>query len=321
MSMHSAGVFHVDRLPLLARLHQAGFRGSRRPPSSPIRLAARAGFYLLRRLSRGPVLARMRVDVEGVPHFANFDARNRQFAAVYFERYASGYEPEVAAVIDACLDERGVFYDVGSNWGYFSVLAASRPGFRGKVHAFEPWPDSFRDLCSIVEQLGLASRIACNNFALGEAPCSATMTAGSHSGLARIAAGAGKNSTTRVEVRTLDELALDPPSLIKIDTEGHEENVLRGGARLLEAHRPTVIFEHRRENDAQWQNAEVLDFLGELGYRLFIPRLDDCSRHLDVVEVDAQTRMKHAGDADLLACHATRLSELDRRIKQQNKAA
>ena len=54
------------------------------------------------------------------------------------------------------LPEDGVFYDIGSNWGWFTMHVASRPGFRGKIHAFEPFASSYADLCDLVRQAGLA---------------------------------------------------------------------------------------------------------------------------------------------------------------------
>lgn len=311
--------FCVEHLPLLARLHRLSFRGGCAGVPTLVRLAARGVFHVLRDVSFGPVPGRMRVNVAGVDREAKFDARNRQFGALYFDEFADGYEPEVAALLAACVADDGVLYDVGSNWGYFSLLTAARRGFQGRVHAFEPWPASFRDLSGLVRQLELGERIVCHNLALGETPADVAMRAGSHSGLAHLTPG---RRGVRVAVRPLDELELEAPSLIKIDTEGHEEQVLRGGRRLLAAHRPMIVFEHRRENDYQWQNAGVLELLDELGYRLFVPRLStsseageqcepgDVARGLELLEVDAASRASHPDDGNLFACHVSRLDEL-----------
>jgi FkbM family methyltransferase len=265
---------------------------------------------LLRQLSRGPVRGLLNVKFGDVKRSAWFDARNRQFGAIYFDRYRDGYEPEVAALVRAFVGDAGVFYDIGSNWGYFSVLAAAAEGFTGRVYAFEPWPASFRDLQSIVEQLGLSGTIFCHNFALGERRETAPMTAGSHSGLAHITSGEGNRRAIHVALRSLDELGLEPPSLIKIDTEGHEEQVLRGGLRLLQTHRPMIVFEHRRENGSQWRSAGGLEFLEGLGYRLFVPRIDSAASSLELLDIDADSRAAHPDSGNLFACHAARLHEL-----------
>lgn len=51
--------------------------------------------------------------------------------------------------------------------------------------------------------------------------------------------------SVEVESRTLDELALDlgPPDLIKIDVEGLELDVVRGGESLLATCRPHLLVE------------------------------------------------------------------------------
>jgi FkbM family methyltransferase len=53
----------------------------------------------------------------------------------------------------------------------------------------------------------------------------------------------------RIRVLTLDELARrlpGPPRLIKVDVEGHELAVLRGGSALLAERRPLLIFEYSK---------------------------------------------------------------------------
>ncbi|MBL0927129.1 MAG: FkbM family methyltransferase [Phycisphaerales bacterium] len=54
----------------------------------------------------------------------------------------------------------------------------------------------------------------------------------------------------RVEIERLDTMvpAETPVALIKIDVEGAELDVLRGGERLLARHRPVVVFEHAEKS-------------------------------------------------------------------------
>ena len=55
----------------------------------------------------------------------------------------------------------------------------------------------------------------------------------------------GEEQGLRVRCRTLDELAqsVAPPHLIKVDVEGAEVDVLRGGLGLLSSARPRLIVE------------------------------------------------------------------------------
>ena len=52
--------------------------------------------------------------------------------------YAGECEPEVQRFLGQRLSPGMVFYDLGANFGFFSILAARRIGAGGKVFAFEP---------------------------------------------------------------------------------------------------------------------------------------------------------------------------------------
>src|SRR3970040_1182759 len=49
-------------------------------------------------------------------------------------------EPHVAHLIGEILQPGDIFYDVGANAGYFTLVAADRVGSQGRVIAFEPEP-------------------------------------------------------------------------------------------------------------------------------------------------------------------------------------
>jgi FkbM family methyltransferase len=76
-----------------------------------------------------------------------------------------------------------------------------------------------------------------------------------------------------VPVVSLDDdvRQLPPPSLIKIDVEGLELEVLRGAARVLRDHRPDLFIElHGSTRDNKLANARaVLDLVFDHGYRVF----------------------------------------------------
>ena len=77
----------------------------------------------------------------------------------------------------------------------------------------------------------------------------------------------------RVRVDTLDNLI--PPSspvkFLKLDLEGGEFDAMRGGIRLIETHRPVIVFEYDRRYTPEFygfQHADLLEFFESLGYRL-----------------------------------------------------
>jgi FkbM family methyltransferase len=76
-------------------------------------------------------------------------------------------------------------------------------------------------------------------------------------------------STLSVEVTTLDAFFVEQPrgpDFLKIDVEGHELAVLRGGLNILEMHRPTLLIECENRHRPDGDVGPVFNFLQSLGY-------------------------------------------------------
>ncbi len=73
---------------------------------------------------------------------------------------------------------------------------------------------------------------------------------------------------SEIDVTTLDSLVeplgIRNVSFVKIDVEGHEARVLRGGRKLFSEHRPVIAMEAFYENDP---DPPALALLHEFGYR------------------------------------------------------
>ena len=80
------------------------------------------------------------------------------------------YELETTEMVDKLLQAGDVFVDVGANIGYFTLRAASRVGDTGKVHAFEPFPETYQALAKSVlaNEYGERTNVSC--IALSDAP-------------------------------------------------------------------------------------------------------------------------------------------------------
>src|SRR5215213_552816 len=52
--------------------------------------------------------------------------------------FTGRYEPQDTALVRALLEPEMTFVDVGANWGYYTLLAASLVGRKGQVISFEP---------------------------------------------------------------------------------------------------------------------------------------------------------------------------------------
>ena len=98
---------------------------------------------------------RMRLDLE--------DAEQRK--VYFFGHYHERYE---AALVARLLDPGEVFWDVGANVGYFSLVAAAAVGETGEVVAFEPGAASLERLTENVS-LNPDQNIRIFNLAVAEA--------------------------------------------------------------------------------------------------------------------------------------------------------
>jgi len=260
--------FTVLDLPLLSRLHRAAFRHRRRLSKRFAGKPAKRLFRMMLRLgAQGTGLVRL-TTASGSRDIA-FNARNTQFGALYLPQNHPVYEAETSALLERLAPLSGVFYDIGANWGWYSLLLATRPGFDGSIHAFEPFPPTFADLASVVRQAELDGRIHCHDIALADREGTADMAPsdGVQSGLARLGEGGG----TSVRLAPLDALGLPDPDTIKIDAEDHELDVLQGAAQLIARARPFIVFENWLHGDNPDLTLDPIRLLAKSGYRFFFP--------------------------------------------------
>jgi FkbM family methyltransferase len=151
--------------------------------------------------------------------------------------------PVLARACDR-VDPRGVFVDVGANVGTTTLAALNR---FDRAIAVEAEPRNAALLRANAALNGLEDRVS-----VVEAACSSTagevelrLSHGHHGGHAVGRPKAGEESL-HVPAITLDELVANARiapadvGLVWMDVGGHEEEVLRGGASLLEARVPIV---------------------------------------------------------------------------------
>lgn len=164
-------------------------------------------------------------------HFAE------QIAANPLYRNKGTYQwAKLEAALAECGERREHAVDVGAHVGLWSRVLSYE--FRS-VTAFEPIPhygDCFR------RNLHLRSRVKLHRIGLGEA--TGTMR------FSLAADGEGSASLTpegefEVEVRRLDDMLLEPVDLLKVDCEGAELGVIRGGERMIRRDKPVVIIEQK----------------------------------------------------------------------------
>jgi FkbM family methyltransferase len=166
-------------------------------------------------------------------------------------------------------------WDVGANVGILSFAACGLAGPNGNVFAIEP--DTY--LVSLLRRSARVNRqnnqlapvtvipsavfdsLSLQNFNIAEGGRASNHLAD----LGSSQTGGVRESQNTITV-TLDWLAtqIREPDLIKIDTEGADFYVLRGGKELLKRKKPILLFE-AYDSTASDTSA----FLSDLGYTLF----------------------------------------------------
>jgi FkbM family methyltransferase len=163
--------------------------------------------------------------------------------------------------------------DVGANYGMYTVAAALSVGPAGRVWAFEPMPHCIPFLQRSLELNGCAqatlSPIAISDhngslsFALTAMPETSAVATGGAAGSADIA---------QLPAATLDEMAQQNGwadiDLVKVDVEGHETQVIRGGGAFFAANSPLVMVEVRAVGSVDFAALELLSEMGYAMYRL-----------------------------------------------------
>jgi FkbM family methyltransferase len=152
--------------------------------------------------------------------------------------------------------------DIGAAAGYYTLLAASLVGSGGSIVACEPFPGNRRFLQAHVRRNGLGN-VRVLSCAVADRNGTANFGGGTGSGTSRLQA----DGAIEVSVRRLDDLAAEhdlAPHHVKIDVEGAELDVLRGGEQTFREHQPT-IFLSTHGPDVHRACCELLD---AWGYRL-----------------------------------------------------
>jgi FkbM family methyltransferase len=170
-----------------------------------------------------------------------------------------------------------VFFDVGANFGYYSIVLAARLNKQCTIHAFEPNPPTLARLRHHVEINGLEDVVQLHDFALSDQAGTAALASKENNSGATNVVAADADSTL-VRITTLDafcdEQRLTRLDAMKIDVEGFEERVLLGGRQTLSRWRPMLLLELEpaRLHDKQTSVERVVRLLQELGYALFVSR-------------------------------------------------
>lgn len=185
-----------------------------------------------------------------------------------------------------------VVVEVGANIGAHTLGLAHHVGPGGRVVAVEPQPVVFQTLCGNMA-INSVTNVDCLNLALSDVPGHVTVPIVDYGGQGNFGGisvhfapdVASKVPGHKVEARRLDDV-FDYPrlKLLKVDVEGMEAAVLRGGAETIKTHRPILYV----ENDRVENSKALIELLLGYDYSLWwhLPPLFNAHNFNGVAEND-----------------------------------
>ena len=158
------------------------------------------------------------------------------------------YEPDTIKFITANCGVGDIIH-AGTYFGDFLPALSSAVGDTCKVWAFEPNTENFR-CAQITLLINDIKNVSLINAALGDSPSTAKMIIESNQGIAlgggsRLLREDEKGKTINVDVVTIDDVipADRNISILHLDVEGFEKEVLQGALKTINRCLPMILME------------------------------------------------------------------------------
>ncbi len=191
-----------------------------------------------------------------VPNIGKFYLDDRPEHVKRTLREGHPWEPHVLTALAEKAVPGSTALDIGAHIGAITLPLARLVGSRGRVYAFEPQKRIFRELVYNLE-LNRVENVIPLRFAVGSESAVIEMDPDQlYDGQVRVGVGGDK-----AELRTVDSFSFSDVSIIKIDVEGYESEVLRGARKTIETFHPVIVIEILPGNYLAVQKT-----LHELGY-------------------------------------------------------
>ena len=201
------------------------------------------------------------------------------YIGIHINQFGVFEKEELKDLFDLLDPLEGVFasgtaLDIGANVGNHAVYFAKV--FR-QVHAFEPHPSIFEVMALNAKWVG---NVQAHAIGLGDTPGVFALSSDpTHLGLSSLKHGDTAGGV-QVRVERLDDSKIELSDLcfVKMDVEGFEANVLRGGSRTLAAHQPIVVLEQHASEFIENGSTQSIRLLEDLGYMFCWPRKRSLAR-------------------------------------------
>lgn len=181
------------------------------------------------------------------------------------------WEPLLSDYLEENISSHDVFYDIGCNVGYYSLLAASK---NCNVISIDPDP---YNIMILKENISINRLPKINYYEFGLDACNAVKpfyrASISNNGLSGFTS---RNTIASFETNVyslnylVEHFKFPIPTIIKLDTEGWEQNILEGASAILRDTPPRIIiFESDTNNENALNNLSSIENLLKIyGYKI-----------------------------------------------------
>lgn len=148
------------------------------------------------------------------------------------------YEPEQTQAFQKTIRPGDVVFDVGAHYGYYTLLSSELAGPKGKIFAFEPSPGNIPRLKKHLA-INHCENVQVIELALSDYEGTARFDNHAGSGVGHLS----PDGQIEVQITSLDAIStrLPSPNVLKIDCEGAEVEVLKGGERTIRSAKPAIF--------------------------------------------------------------------------------
>jgi FkbM family methyltransferase len=177
---------------------------------------------------------------------------------------------EMEFIRDHIVKKGDIAFECGGHHGLSTMLLSSWVGDTGKVVTFEPVPSNVPIIRKNLELNNI-----CNVEIEGKAVGSKNGTVGI-SKLSCAAVQPGRIGTVPVDMVPLDDYIALKPTLLKIDVEGYEIEVLKGARKILDT-RPKLAIEIHTNLLGQYASSlsDLQDYIPLKEYQLWVQWSDE----------------------------------------------
>lgn len=171
--------------------------------------------------------------------------------------------------------ENPIIFDIGANIGFHSiVIAEANP--KAKIYSFEPSISTRKILDYNIKNKHLEKQVKILPFAVSDSIGKASFYQTDDNAYSSLKDTQRKEVIDKIEVDviTIDEFMirekLNQIDLIKIDVEGFDTEVIKGGLKTFVEYRPDIFIEIYKGINSNPDPLETINLLLNIGYKAFL---------------------------------------------------